>query len=81
MASAVPSTFYQKVKFVVRKSLITIAVGEDMVAMPTITTLMWKLRKMLQNVLLDLSTLPLPFMRKTNLKFQHLICPKILRWV
>ena len=38
MASAVPSTLHQKVKFVMEESLITVATEEDMVAMTTVTT-------------------------------------------
>ena len=38
MAGVVPSTLHQKVKFVVEKSQITIAVEEDMIATTTITT-------------------------------------------
>ena len=38
MASAVPSTFHQKVKFIAGESLITVAVEEDMVATMTVTT-------------------------------------------
>ena len=37
MASAVPSTLHQKVKFVVEKSLITVVVEEDMIATTTVT--------------------------------------------
>ena len=36
MAGAVPSTLHQKVKFVVEKSLITVAVEEDMIAVTTV---------------------------------------------
>ena len=39
MADAVPSTLHQKVKFVVEKNLIIIAVEEDMIATTTTTTL------------------------------------------
>ena len=38
MASAVPSTFHQKVKFVMKKNLITVAAEEDMIATTTVTT-------------------------------------------
>ena len=36
MASAMPSTLHQKVKFVVEKSLITVVVKEDMIATTTV---------------------------------------------
>ena len=38
MASAVPSTLHQKVKFVVEENLITVVAKEDMIATTTITT-------------------------------------------
>ena len=38
MASAIPSTLHQKVKFVVGESLITVVAEKDMVAMTTVTT-------------------------------------------
>ena len=38
IADAIPSTLYQKVKFVTGESLIIVAAEEDMVAMTTITT-------------------------------------------
>ena len=38
MADAIPSTLHQKVKFIVKESLIIVAMEEDMVAMTTITT-------------------------------------------
>ena len=38
MASAIPSTLYQKVKFVIGESLITVVMEKYMVAMTTITT-------------------------------------------
>ena len=38
MASVVPSTLHQKVKFVVEESLITVVVEEDMISTMTVTT-------------------------------------------
>ena len=38
MAGAVPSTLYQKVKFMVEKSLITVVIEEDMIATTTVAT-------------------------------------------
>ena len=38
MAGAMPSTRHQKVKFVVEKSLITVAAEEDMIATTTVAT-------------------------------------------
>ena len=38
MASVVPSTLHQKVKFIVKKSLITVVIEEDMIATTTTTT-------------------------------------------
>ena len=37
MVGAVPSTLHQKVKFVVKESLITVTAEEDMIAATTIT--------------------------------------------
>ena len=37
-SGAMPSTFHQKVKFVMKENLITIAVEEDMIATTTTTT-------------------------------------------
>ena len=39
MAGVVPSTLHQKVKFVVKESLITVVAEEDMIATTTVTTL------------------------------------------
>ena len=38
MASVIPSTLHQKVKFVVGESLITVVAEEDMLAMTIVTT-------------------------------------------
>ena len=38
MVSVVPSTLYQKVKFMVKESLITVVAEEDMIATTTVTT-------------------------------------------
>ena len=38
MANAIPSTLYQKDKFVMGESLITVAAKEDMIVMTTVTT-------------------------------------------
>ena len=37
MTGAVPSTFHQKFKFMVKKSLITVVAEEDMIATTTVT--------------------------------------------
>ena len=45
MAGAVPSTLHQKVKFVVKKSLITMVAKEDMIASTTTTTLYFEIKE------------------------------------
>ena len=45
MASAVPSTLHQKVKFVVEESLITVVAEEDIIATTTITALYLEVKK------------------------------------
>ena len=45
MAGAVPSTLHQKVKFVVKESLITVAAEEDMIATTTTTASYLEVKK------------------------------------
>ena len=45
MAGAMPSTLHQKVKFVVKESLITIVVEEDVIAITTTTILYFKVKE------------------------------------
>ena len=45
MAGVVPSTLYQKVKFVVKESLITVVAEEDMIATTTTTALYLKVKE------------------------------------
>ena len=70
MAGAVPSTFHQKIKFVVEENLITVAAKEDMIATTTVTTPNHDSRskKIPLSALFDHSRLPQPQTQRVNQK-------------